>query len=65
MVYLFEERQETLLHRCEAVNIPIRTMMEHGTLSVVQVEPSQFTPDQFAKIVRREVEAAEGLHCDD
>lgn len=56
VVYLFEEQQETLLRRCEAVNIPIRTMMEHGTLSVVQVEPLQFTPDQFANIVRREVE---------
>jgi circadian clock protein KaiC len=31
-------------------------MMERGTLSVVQVEPLHFTPDQFASMVRREVE---------
>jgi circadian clock protein KaiC len=55
-VYIFEEQQETLLRRCEAVNIPVRAMMERGTLSVVQVEPLHFTPDQFASMVRREVE---------
>ena len=56
VVYIFEERQETLVRRCEAVNIPVGTMMKRGTLSVVQVEPLHFTPDQFASMVRREVE---------
>lgn len=56
VVYVFEEWQETLLRRCEAVNIPVRTMMERGTLSVVQIEPLHFTPDQFASMVRHEVE---------
>ena len=56
VVYIFEEQQETLLRRCESVNIPARAMMERGTLSVVQVEPLHFTPDQFASMVRREVE---------
>ena len=56
VVYVFEEGQETLLRRCEAINIPVRTMMERGTLSVVQMEPLHFTPDQFADMVRREVE---------
>jgi circadian clock protein KaiC len=31
-------------------------MMERGTLSVVQVEPLHFTADEFANIVRQEVE---------
>lgn len=56
VVYAFEEWQETLLQRCEAVNIPVRTMMERGTLSVMQVEPLHFTPDQFASMVRQTVE---------
>lgn len=56
VVYIFEEWQETLLRRCEAVNIPVRSMMERGTLSVVQVEPLHFTPDQFASMVRCSVE---------
>ena len=56
VVYTFEEIQETLLQRCEALNIPVRAMMRRGTLSVVQVEPLHFTPDEFARMVRAEVE---------
>lgn len=56
VVYSFEEPNETLLRRSEALNIPIRKMIERGTLSVVAVEPLYFTPDEFALMVRREVE---------
>jgi circadian clock protein KaiC len=56
VVYLFEEWNGTLLQRCEAVNIPVHKMMERGTLSVVQVEPLLFSPDEFAQMVRRAVE---------
>ncbi|HEU0028278.1 MAG TPA: ATPase domain-containing protein [Ktedonobacterales bacterium] len=56
VVYTFEEPQETLLRRCESLNIPVRSMIERGTLSVVPVEPLHFTPDEFAHIVRKEVE---------
>lgn len=56
VVYTFEEPQETLVRRCESLNIPVRAMIERGTLSVVPVEPLHFTPDEFARVVRREVE---------
>jgi circadian clock protein KaiC len=56
VVYTFEERIGTLLHRAEAVHIPVHAMIERGTLSVVQVEPLQWTPDEFACMVRQEVE---------
>ncbi len=56
VIYAFEERQETLLHRCEAINIPVHAMKARGTLSVVQVEPLHYTPDEFANLVRDEVE---------
>ncbi|WP_371876267.1 ATPase domain-containing protein [Dictyobacter vulcani] len=56
VVYTFEEMQETLMQRCESVNIPVRSMVERGTLSVVQIEPLHFTPDEFALMVRTEVE---------
>lgn len=56
VVYLFEEGEETLLHRSEAINVPIHGMKERGTLSVVQVEPLQFAPDEFANLVRKDVE---------
>jgi circadian clock protein KaiC len=56
VVYTFEERIETLLRRAETVHIPVHAMIERGTLSVVQVEPLQWTPDEFARMVQREVE---------
>jgi len=56
VVYAFEELEETLLHRCESINIPARAMIERGTLSIVQVEPLLFSPDEFANLVRQEVE---------
>lgn len=56
VVYLFEESKETLMQRSEAINVPIHRMVEEGNLSVVQIEPLQFAPDEFANLVRREVE---------
>jgi circadian clock protein KaiC len=56
VVYAFEEQLGTLVHRCEAVGIPIRGMMDGGSLSVLQVEPLRFSPGEFALLVRREVE---------
>ena len=56
VIYAFEERKETLLHRCEGINIPVYAMKERGTLSVVQIEPLHYTPDEFANLVRYEVE---------
>ncbi|MGL5880319.1 MAG: ATPase domain-containing protein [Xenococcaceae cyanobacterium] len=56
VLYAFEEGIETILKRCEAVNIPVRVMLERGTLSIVSVEPLRYTSNQFAHLVRQEVE---------
>ena len=56
VVYTFEEMQETILHRCENVNIPVRAMLKQETLSVVEVEALSITSDEFAQQVRYEVE---------
>lgn len=56
VVYIFEELRETLMQRCEALNIPVRAMVERGTLSVMQIEPLHFTPDELARMIRTEVE---------
>jgi circadian clock protein KaiC len=36
--------------------MPLGRMIEDGELSVVEIEPHHYTPDQFAAEVRREVE---------
>jgi circadian clock protein KaiC len=57
VIYTFEEEIELILTRCEAINIPARTMTQRGTMSLVKVEPLQLAPDEFANLVRREIEA--------
>ena len=56
VVYAFEEGTETLLRRCETINIPAHAMIERGTLGVISVEPLQYTPNQFVHLVRTQVE---------
>ncbi|BAU66810.1 circadian clock protein, KaiC [Stanieria sp. NIES-3757] len=57
VIYTFEEATENLLIRSEAVNIPVHAMLDRGTLSVEPIEPLLFSPDEFANLVRHEVEA--------
>ena len=45
-----------ILNRSDAINIPARTMIERGSLSIVKIEPLEYSPDEFASIVRHAVE---------
>ncbi|MFE4107732.1 ATPase domain-containing protein [Almyronema epifaneia] len=56
VVYTFEETTETILHRCESINIPVRAMLERGTLAIMEIEALLYSPDEFAQLVRQEVE---------
>lgn len=56
VAYTFEEPEDTIIRRCEAVHIPISAMIAQGTLSLVRVEPLRFSADQFAATVRDAVE---------
>jgi circadian clock protein KaiC len=56
VIYAFEEQRDTLLHRCDAVGVPVREMVHGGSLAIVEVEPLRFSPGEFALMVRREVE---------
>ena len=55
-VYMFEESREMLVYRCRGINIPVDDMIERGTLNLVAVEPLHYMPDEFARLVRQEVE---------
>lgn len=56
VVYMFEEAGGTFRTRSEAVNIPVERMVERGTLALEEVPSFEYTPDQFAAVVREEVE---------
>lgn len=55
-VYMFDERADILLRRCEAINIPVAEMIDRGKLSLVELEALRFGADEFANLVRKDVE---------
>jgi circadian clock protein KaiC len=56
VVYTFHEEPEIILQRAESLKIPARTLVESGGMSLVKIEPLAFSPDEFAAMVRHEVE---------
>ncbi|WP_331234695.1 ATPase domain-containing protein [Natronorarus salvus] len=56
VVYSFEEAEDTLVHRCGAINVSVREMLESETLAIEEIEPLQLSADEFAHMVREEVE---------
>lgn len=56
IIYSFEEAIETLVRRSEAIQIPVREMINRGTLAATHVEPLRYSPDELARMVRQEVE---------
>ncbi|GGN11176.1 serine/threonine protein kinase [Halarchaeum nitratireducens] len=57
-IYLFEEDERTFLERCTDVNIPVDRMIERETLAIEEIEALEYTPQEFANTVRRDVEEA-------
>ncbi len=57
VLYSFEEEIGMMLARCEAVNIPLRNYVNQGLIKVKKVEPLQYSADEFAQIVRDDVES--------
>lgn len=56
VVYTFEEEVPLILNRCVSVGVRADEMIERGTLSLIKVEPLQYSAIEFAYMVREEVE---------
>ncbi|MNS11052.1 Circadian clock protein kinase hypothetical protein [compost metagenome] len=56
VIYSFEEEIEVMKHRAESLNIPARRLCEEGKLDIVKIEPLRYSADEFARLVRTEVE---------
>lgn len=56
VIYLFEESKQTFLARSKAINIPVKQMLDQGTLHVEEVEALDISPQEFASKVRHQVE---------
>ncbi len=56
VMYAFEESVQSVIKRCEGVGMPVREMLEAGSLSIVRVNPMELYPDEFLAMVRGAVE---------
>nr|WP_255536104.1 MULTISPECIES: ATPase domain-containing protein [unclassified Nitratiruptor] len=56
IVYSFEEQPEKIIERCEKINIPVKAMIEQGTLKIKYIPPNIYTNDAFAEIVKKDIE---------
>src|SRR5688500_4015092 len=46
--YLFDERQATMLHRCDALGMDMTAKVRSGRVTIQQVEPGELSPGEFA-----------------
>lgn len=56
VIYRFAENVRTLLARSEAINIPVRDMLDRGTLHIEEINALEDSPREFAQRVKHEVE---------
>lgn len=55
-IFIFDERLATFLARAEGLKMPISEQMKAGRIDVIQVDPAELSPGEFAWKVRRAVE---------
>ncbi|HEY7118145.1 MAG TPA: ATPase domain-containing protein, partial [Tepidisphaeraceae bacterium] len=55
-VFDFDESESTFVTRCEGVGIPVREHIATGRVRLVQVDPGELSPGEFAHMVRQSVE---------
>jgi circadian clock protein KaiC len=57
VVYLFDETRRAFLARSHGLQMGLREPVEAGRIEVVQANPAEFSPGEFAHRVRHAVEA--------
>lgn len=55
VIYTFEEMPESIISRCESINMPINDMIKNSFLEIIKVNPLKYTPDEFFYHLRNKV----------
>ena len=55
LVYVFDERLQTVFARCAGIGIDLQSQVDAGRLALRQVDPSELTPGEFATEVQERV----------
>lgn len=56
-MYTFDERPETILRRCESIGMDLQPLIDAGVLIIRGIEALRFGSDEFAQLVRADIEA--------
>lgn len=56
IMYTFEEASDIIVNRSRLIGVPIESMIEKGQFAIKSIEPFSFSPDEFAMMVRKDVE---------
>jgi circadian clock protein KaiC len=56
VMFLFDESPNTLFSRCRGLNIDLEQCGRDGLLRIVQVDPAELSPGEFAHLIREAVE---------
>ena len=60
VIFAFDERIETLLHRAKGLGMSLENHIEDGFIEIHAVDPAELSPGEFAHRVRGSVEGADG-----
>lgn len=55
-VFAFDERVHTLFQRADGVGLPLRELVDQGTIKVQQIDPAELTSGEFSHSVKQLVE---------
>lgn len=56
-MFLFDERPQTFLARCDALGIALPSAVASGAVSIRQIDPAEMMPGEFVDAIRKAVEA--------
>jgi circadian clock protein KaiC len=58
IIFMFDESPNTLFSRCSGLGIDIEGQVSAGMIEIVQVDPAELSPGEFAYLIRDAVETA-------
>ena len=54
--YSFEESIDSVVKRCQGINLDVSGLLEQGLIKIAHVNPMELYPDEFLQMVRDDVE---------
>lgn len=58
IIFMFDESPNTLYSRCSQLGVDLQTHVKAGLIELVQVDPAELSPGEFAHLIRQAVDVA-------